>query len=243
MFKRQFLLLLLLAGVAYLWWQSRLPSHYSEWAEDLKAGGQSEYPQELTLLDPSGAQTWSFDSGDSSYQVTTLTRSADRLFKLQVTRVDSLLWSMRMDLDLQGHLQRIQVTSAGGKQIEIISYGDSAQFKSATRMDSAAWIPWSEDAVLFEAIPALADSWASVDSITPVTLIRVNVQTEVIVQVPAVITRRDQTTLSVDASGHELARITFDSIGQTAVSVCQQMNRCWTRTSGLSSDASKERRS
>jgi len=230
MLRRQLFLLALLAGVAYLWWQSRLPSHYSEWTKDLGTEGVDRLADDR--FDQPGAVAWSFEStGDSTLRLARLSDSLVR-YRVELFCGDSLLLHLRLDLNLDGTLRAFTLSS-NRKQLQVIPSGDSARFISRGDSVTDSWIPWSPQALLFEAIPALCDSWQLRDSShsQEVMLVRIQPQTEVVVQLPARLTGTGVGATVLQASGKELVRITYDSATGRAAMIHQAGGRMWQRRS------------
>jgi hypothetical protein len=223
----------MLAGVAYLWWQSRLPSHYSEWTKDLAAEGVDRLAE--SRFDQPEALAWTFKStGDSSLQVARLSDSLVR-YRVELFCGDSLLLHLRLDFNPGGTLRTLTLNSSR-KQLQVIPSGDSARFIARGDSVTDSWIPWSPQALLFEAIPALCDSWQLRDSShsQEVTLVRIQPQTEVVVQLPARLSGSGDGATVLQTSGKDLVRITYDSATGVAATIWQAGGRVWQRgPSGL----------
>jgi hypothetical protein len=221
--RRQLILVALLGGVAYLWWQSRLPGHYSEWTKDLPVSGDVVTDH----LDWTSARSWSFAStGDSSLRVYLLQDSLSH-FRVDLCHHDSLLTRQRLDLDAAGNLCAYG-WQADPRYLRITPAGDSAFLQSGPDAASS-WIPWSQDALIYDAAVALCDLWARFESGRPITLVRINPLTEVVVQLPGTIQARAYGR-AVVASGKELLRATLDSLAFECRTVSDASHQ-WTRTS------------
>jgi len=222
MYRRQLLLVVLLGGVAYLWWQSRLPSHYSEWAEHLVSDATwSDEP--FTGPD---VLTWSYDSpGDSSWRVASAEDSL-RHYRVQLVHADSMLWQVHVALTPGGDCLRLTLR-ASGKLIQVEPRGDSARFTSAGEQFTQSWIAWSPGAVLYESIPALCDSWGASDAERPATLVRIQPQTEVVDQLPGVLRPSADGGLELWAAGKQLVRIEYAAGSASRIFLAG--GRCLTR--------------
>lgn len=223
MLRRQLVFVLLLAGVGYLWWQSRGPSRYSEWA----GGGTSD--PERTLLDAPFASgdgnTWEFASpGDSVWRISKVTDGLVR-YRVLLRSHDSTHWLLYLDTDLGGACRNLAIL-APGKSIRVEPHGDSALFFARGAETSRAWIPWAHDAVPYEAIVALGDLWAEAAEL-PITIVRIQPATEVVTQLPAVLRADSAGAVQVVAAGKELVTLYFDS--GHAAKVCLAGGRCLTR--------------
>lgn len=223
MFRRQLILALLLGGVAYLWWQSSQPSHYSEWTSDAQTD-----PGRALLDRPfaeSSAVVIEFESpGDSVWRVSRVNDGLLR-YRVQLLCKDSLLWRLYLDCDSDG-VCRNYALLVEGKSIRVEPHGDSAHFLALGAERTEAWIPWSQDAVPYEAIPALCDVWSSVTE-RRLTIVRIQPQSEVVTQLPAVLKADSSGMLQLHAAGKELVTIAYES-GQAA-RICLAGGRCLVR--------------
>lgn len=221
MFRRQAILVLLLAGVAYLWWQSRMPSRYAEWAEDLREDVKADLEG---FFDGPHTVRWAFGSQtDTSWRVA---RSQDSLVRYRVESRRGDTATVKLYLDVESGAPPRKLTLYGaGKRIDIVPWGDSALFVSRGDSVTESWIPWSRDALLWEAIPALCDAWSPPDQGEAVTLVRIQVQTEVVVQLPGRLQKSADGAVVLVTSGKELVRATRDSTGLVA-SLCLAGSPC-----------------
>lgn len=223
MARRQLFLFLLLAAVGYLWWQSSRPSRYSEWT------GEQSQPAAEAVLDRAfegvGATHWEFAAtGDSIWRVS---RVLDVLGRYRVIhwQGDSLCFRLYVDYDTLGVCHNLALIS-GGKTIRVEPRGDSARFLAQGEAVTDAWIPWSADAVPYEAIPALCDSWWPLAE-RSITLVRIQPQTEVVTQLPGQLRVQAPDTLQLVAGGKTLVTIGYAS-GQAA-NICLAGGRCVVR--------------
>lgn len=223
MFRRQLILVLLLAAVGYLWWRSREPSHYSEWTSDAQSA-----PERALLDHPfadSSAVAWVFTSpGDSVWRVS---RVNDGLLRYRVMMLhrDSLNWRLYLDTDLDGTCRNFALLTQG-KSIHVEPRGDSARFVALGQERTEAWIPWSVDAVPYDAIPALSESW-SPGAERKLTIVRIQPQSEVITQLPALLKPGTDSTLQLNAAGKEL--VTLQYVSNRIVKICLAGGRCLER--------------
>jgi len=225
MARRQLFLVILLGCVGYLWWQSSRPSRYSDWT----AGTSSD--AELSVLDSPFEQAdavhWEFASpGDSVWRVSRVTDGRER-YRVVHSQGDSLVWRLFIDIDSQGVCRNFALLSAG-KAIKVEPHGDSARFLASGETTTDAWIPWSEDAVPYDAICALCDTWWPISE-TSVTLVRIQPQTEVVTQLPGRLHALSPDTLQLQAAGKELVTIGYES--GRAARICLAGGRCIVRRS------------
>ena len=220
MFRRQLFLVLLLLAVGYLWWQSGRPSRYSDWTSGTSADAEQSVLD--APFEQAGAVHWEFASpGDSVWRVS---RVRDELGRYRVvhSQGDSLVWRLYVDCDSQGVCRNFALLAAG-KAIKVEPRGDSARFLAVGEQTTDAWIPWSRDAVPYDAIPALCDLW-SASTERPVTLVRIAPQTEVVTQMPGFLRSPAPDTLQLQTSGKALVTISYES-GQPS-SICLAGGRC-----------------
>lgn len=228
MFRRQSILILLLAGVAYLWWHSRTPSRYAEWAEDVEESMLRDL--EAPFLGPHTVR-WAFgSSADTAWRVSQVQNGLQHV-RVETKRGDTA--TLRVYLERGSDAQRPKITLfSAGKRIDIIPWGDSAQFISRTDSVTESWIPWSPEALLLESIPALCDAWSPPDSGQPVTLVRIQPQTEVVVQLPGRLQRNALGEVVLLTSGKELVRARYDSTGRVTT-LCLPGEACVQRLSDI----------
>jgi len=212
MFRRQLILILLLAGVAYLWWHSRTPSRYAEWTEDVHESMVRDL--EAPFLGPHTVR-WAFGSSvDTAWRVSQV-QNGLRHVRVETKRSDTATLRVYLELGPGTQLQKLTLFSAG-KRLDIIPWGDSAQFISRADSVTESWIPWSRDALLLESIPALCDAWSPADSGQPVTLVRIQPKTEVVVQLPGRLQRTARGEVVLVTSGKELVRAVHDTTGRVS---------------------------
>jgi hypothetical protein len=226
MLKRQMVLVVLLAGTAYLWWQSRHPSRYSEWAEDLARQADSDGSWERFPTE--GADVWSFrGSGDSTWSITHR-QDGLRCYQVDLHHADSLISRLRLDLTQEGTVQRLAL-GAAREQLVVIPAGDSARFTSRIDTSLDGWIPWEPQALPYEAIPALCDLWSSSAGGSPVTVVRIQPQTGIVIQLPGVLTRDGRGELALQAAGKLLVQVTYDTASGKASTLCYAGGHCLVR--------------
>jgi hypothetical protein len=216
--------------VAYLWWQSREPSRYSEWASDLATLPELETRDRL-VTGPR-ARAWAFETpGDSVWRVACADDELSH-YRVQLWHGDSTLWRLYLDLAPDGACRSLW-WSAAGRIIHVQPQGDSARFRSTGAAMTDAWIAWSPGAVVYEAIPALCDGWARGPAEQTVTLIRIQPVTEVVTQLPGVLRRAPDGSLALIAAGKELVRVTYEA--GAAARICLAGGRCLERRAGPAS--------
>ena len=224
--RRQLVLVLLLAGVAYLWWQSKFPSRYAEWTEDLDSQGM---PAAWTddSLDWSGVDRISYHADSVSQTIAQQTAGGIHHFRMEELQGDSLIRRVSLQLNRQTHILRLTVWSSAEGQIEVHPRGDSAYYQIKNDSTNAYWIPWPGDAVYYGAVIPVAVLWPATGGLAQATVVKIDLKKHVVLQLPAVFARPDDSTIRVTASGRSLITATY-AADRTLRSLCLGKKRCWT---------------
>ena len=230
--RRQFILILVLAGIAYLWWQSRSPSRYAEWVEDLESDSASgfQWPDDNVDWTNRGGLIYT-TQGDSLSIVLWSVESQDiHRHRIEHRVNDAARRRIYLELDATGAIRLLALREADGHRVDIAVGSDSAQVNTYDTSGTTRWIPWPKDAVFNEGILVHAIRWLQNSNEEPATLIKYDPRTGVILQYPISIKPTTDSTRTLWSGDRFVAKVGYTTGNPHTQSICDANDLCWRLT-------------
>ena len=230
--RRQFILLLVLAGIAYLWWQSLRPGRYAEWAGDLDVDAMSEFqwPNDDTDWSNRGGLVYTSE-GDSVSIVVWSAESQDvHRHRIEHRLSDVPLRRIYLELDAEGTIGLLSLREADGSRIDLSTHADSALVHTFDTSGTTRWIPWPRDAIFQEALLVHASDWPQIADDRPATLIKYDPRTGVILQYPITIKGTSDSTRTLWSGDRFVAMVGYTPGNPHTQSICDAKEICWLLT-------------
>jgi hypothetical protein len=230
--RRQFILLLVLAGIAYLWWQSLRPGRYAEWAEDLDLDAMSgfQWPDDDMNWSDKGGLVYTSEGDSLSIVVWSAASQGVHRHRIEHRLSDVPLRRIYLELDMEGTIGLLSLREADGSRVDILAQADSALVNTYDTSGTARWIPWPRDAISQEALLVHASRWPQTADERRATLIRYDPRTGVILQYPIAIKPTTDSTRTLWSGDRFVARVGYTPGNPHTQSICDANEMCWMLT-------------
>jgi hypothetical protein len=237
--RRQLILLLILAGMAYLWWQSLTPGRYAEWAEDLGVSNEAQFAWPADNLDWSEATSQTYTAlQDSLSIIVRSTVSGNRSYhRIEQVMYEMPLRRIYLELGVAGEIRLLSVREADGTRLDITPATDSAEVVAFGEDETPRWLPWPADAVFQDALLVCASSWAGEGGLAQATLIKYDPRTGIIMQLPLTIKPDDDRGRTVWSRDRLVAQVDYIPGTLQVQSLCDAKGVCWTVANSSASDS------
>jgi hypothetical protein len=240
--RRQLILLLVLAGIAYLWWHSLKPGRYAEWTEDLDTDTTTQFQWPRDNVDWSGRGGLVYTSSGDSLSLSVWSARTQNMSRHRIEHRlnNGPLRRLYLELDSDEMIRLLSIREASGSRIDITPHTDSALVQTFDIDGSTRWIPWPSDAVFHGALLVHASRWHQTVDVARATLIKYDPRSGVILQIPVSIAPTADSIRTIRSGDRLVAQVGYTAGNPSVQSLCDARDVCWLLTDEYGSQAEDE---